>query len=176
MAEAAYTPVARTLHWVTAILVLAIIPIGIVMVNVPAGALQNFLFHLHESLGALLIPIIACRLIYRLTHRPLPLPVEIPAFQRLAAEGLHWVLYGLLMIQPILGWITSSSFRAPILVFWLFELPPIWPEDRAFSEWIGDIHGTIGFIIGFLLCAHVGAALFHHFVRKDRVLMRMVSG
>jgi len=178
MIEAAYTPVARILHWVTAILVLAIIPMGIVMTNVGSGPLQDFLFRLHESIGAVLIPIIDYRLIYRLiiTHPPLPLPAEIPAIQRLAAEGLHWALYALLIVQPIIGWIATSSSRSPILVFWLFELPPIWPENRAFSEKVADIHGTIGFIIGVLLCAHIGAALFHHFVRKDRVLMRMVTG
>jgi cytochrome b561 len=174
--EAAYTPVARILHWVTAILVLAIIPIGVVMTNVGNGPLQDFLFRMHESIGALLIPIIGYRLIYRLTHPPLPLPAEIPAIQRLAAEGLHWALYALLIAQPIIGWIATSSYRSPILVFGLFELPPIWPENRAFSEKVTDIHGAIGFIIGALLCAHIGAALFHHFVRKDRVLSRMVTG
>jgi cytochrome b561 len=176
MIEVSYTPVARGLHWITAIIVLANIPMGIVMVNVQGGPLQDLLFRLHESFGALLIPIIAYRLIYRLTHTPPPLPTEIPAIQRHAAEGLHWALYGLLIVEPILGWITTSSSRSPALVFWLFELPPIWPENRAFSEWIAEIHGMIGFIIGFLVCAHIGAALFHHFIRKDRVLMRMITG
>jgi cytochrome b561 len=176
MSEVAYTPIARILHWITAILVLANIPIGIVMLNVQGGPVQDFLFRLHESFGALLIPIIVYRLAYRVTHAPLPLPAEIPAIQRHAAEGLHWGLYGLLIVQPILGWITTSSDRTPTLVFWLFELPPIWPENHAFSEWIGEIHGLIGFIIGFLLCAHIGAALFHHFIRKDRVLIRMITG
>jgi cytochrome b561 len=176
MTEAAYTPVARILHWVTAILVLANIPIGVVMTNVEGGPLQDFLFRLHESIGALLIPIVGFRLLYRLTHHPLPLPAEIPAIQRLAAEGLHWALYVLLIVQPIIGWIATSSFRAPISVFGLFELPPIWPENRAFSDQVSDVHATIGFIIGLLQCAHIAAALFHHFVRKDRVLMRMVTG
>lgn len=176
MTEAAYTPVARIMHWVTAVLVLANIPIGIVMTNAEGGPLQDFLFRLHESIGALLIPIVVYRLVYRLTHRPLPLPPEIPAIQRLAAEGLHWALYVLLIVQPIIGWVATSSFRAPILVFWLFELPPIWPENRAFSDQVSDLHAAIGFIIGVLVCAHIGAALFHHFVRKDRVLMRMVTG
>ena len=176
MTEAAYTPVARILHWVTAILILAIIPIGIVMTNVEGGPLQNFLFRLHESIGALLIPIIGYRLIYRLMHHPLPLPAEIPAIQRLAAEGLHWVLYALLIIQPIIGWIVTSSYRAPIRVFWLFELPPIWPEDRAFSDQVLFVHGLIGLAIAGLLAAHIGAALHHHFVRRDGILMRMISG
>src|SRR5579871_2477236 len=93
MTEAAYTPVARILHWTTAILVLANIPIGIVMLKLQGGPTQDFLFRLHESIGALLIPIIIYRLIYRLTHPPLPLPAEIPAIHRHAAEGLHWALY-----------------------------------------------------------------------------------
>ena len=76
----------------------------------------------------------------------------------------------------MVGWIATSAYRAPILVFWLFELPPIWPVDQAFSEKMFAVHRLIGIAIALLLCAHIGAALFHHFIRKDGVLMRMVSG
>jgi cytochrome b561 len=173
----AYTLSARILHWITAILVLTTIPIGLVMKNLlNAGPAQDTLFDLHRSIGAVLMPIIAVRLTWRLTHPPLPLPADIPARQRTAALAMHWALYILLIVQPIVGWIATSAYGAPILVFWLFELPPIWPEDRAFSEEVFVVHRLLGISIAVLLCGHIGAALYHHFIRKDGVLMRMVSG
>jgi cytochrome b561 len=61
-------------------------------------------------------------------------------------------------------------------VFGLFELPPIWPQDRPFSARLFAVHQVIGVAIAFLVAIHIGAALYHHYVRKDRVLMRMISG
>jgi cytochrome b561 len=172
----AYTPVARILHWLTAALVLSVIPIGLAMTHIDEGPLQDSLFHLHESIGATVIPIILIRLIYRLTHNPLPLPADIPAIQRLAAETVHWALYLLVAAQTIVGWIATSAYGAPIIIFGLFRLPPIWPKDSDFSENVLLVHDVIGYSIAALICVHIGGALFHHFIRKDRVLLRMVTG
>jgi cytochrome b561 len=96
--------------------------------------------------------------------------------QQLGAHVTHWGLYLLLIVQPFTGWIASSAYRAPVIVFGEFELPPIWPENRAFSEQLFSVHSLIGIAIACLAAAHIGAALYHHLVRKDRILMRMISG
>jgi cytochrome b561 len=176
MAAPAYTVTARVLHWFTAVLVLTMIPVGIIIANEWGGPLQEPLYDLHKSVGALLIPLVLLRLIYRLTHPPALLPQDIPAIQRLAAHVNHWALYGLLLVQPFVGWIATSAYPAPMPFFRLFELPPIWPENRAFSEQLFSVHKLIGITIAVFVAIHVGAALFHHFVRRDRVLMRMVTG
>jgi cytochrome b561 len=170
---AVYSPMARAWHWFTAVLVLTSIPAGFAMSNMGSGAMQNTLFDLHRSIGVLLVPVILLRLAYRLRRPPPPLPADLPAFQQFAASSVHWALYVLLIVQPFLGWVGTSAFRAPINVFWLFELPPIWPENRAFSDQVFVVHRAIGFLIILLLVAHIGAALFHHFVRRDGVLLRM---
>jgi cytochrome b561 len=172
----AYTITARVLHWITAFLILSMIPLGVVIANEWGGAAQNSLYDLHRSIGAAVIPLVILRLIYRWAHSPLPLPDDIPAIQRLAAHGTHVGLYVLLVVQPFTGWIASSAYRSPLIVFGWFELPPIWPEDRAFSEQLFSVHSLIGIAIACLAAAHIGAALYHHFVRKDRILMRMISG
>lgn len=174
--EPAYTTTARVLHWVTAVLVLAMIPIGIIMANEWGGEAQDFLYDLHRSTGMLLLVLVLIRLAYRLTHPPAPLPQDLPFIQRFGAEAVHWALYALLVLQPIIGWIATSAYRAPIRFFWLLEVPPIWREDRAFSDQMFALHRLMGYTIAALLCLHIGAALFHHFVRRDRVLMRMVTG
>ena len=76
----------------------------------------------------------------------------------------------------MVGWIATSAYRAPIWVFWMFELPPIWPVDRPFSEMLFGVHRAMGFALLVLVVLHVGAALFHHFVLKDVVLRRMIRG
>jgi cytochrome b561 len=172
----AYTVTARILHWITASLVLFMLPLGLVIANNWGGPLQDQLYDLHRSIGALIIPIVLARVVYRWTHPPAPLPDDIPALQQLAANATHWALYALLIVQPFVGWIGTSAYRAPIIVFGLFELPPIWPEDRAFSDRVLFGHGFIALTIAGLLAAHIGAALHHHFVRRDRILMRMISG
>jgi cytochrome b561 len=172
----AYSVTARALHWITAGLVLFMLPLGLVIANNWGGPLQDWLYDLHRSIGVLFIPIVLARVVYRTPHPPMPLPDDIPPVQQFAAHAAHWVLYGLLIAQPFVGWIATSAYRAQIIVFGLFELPPIWPEDRAFSDRLFVVHGVIGLAIAALAAMHIAAALHHHFVRKDGVLMRMITG
>ncbi len=174
--EPGYSATARLFHWVVAALVLLMLPIGIVMANVDVGSAQDVLYHLHRSIGVILLPVMLARLIYRLTYPPPPLPVTVSAPQRRAAVICHWALYAILLLQAMVGWIATSAYRAPIRVFWMFELPPIWPVDRPFSEVLFDVHRALGFALVVLLVVHIGAALFHRFVLKDIVLRRMVRG
>lgn len=172
----AYTVAARVLHWITALVIGLMIPLGVMIGNDWGGPLRNSLYGLHETLGALLIPIVLARLGHRLTNPPSPLPQNIPALQRFAAHMTHVGLYALLIAQPLVGWIAMSASEAPVTVLGLFALPPIAQEDRAFSEQLFVLHGLIGLSITGLVSAHVGAALYHHVVRRDGVLMRMITG
>ena len=172
----AYTSVARTLHWLTAVLVIGLITVGIWMHMLESGPLQDRLYNLHRSTGVLLLPLVIIRLLYRWTHPPLPLPADVPAFQRLVAEATHWGLYALLIVQPLVGWAATSAYRAPIIVYGLFELTPILPVNQPLSEKLFALHRWMGFLMAAMVCAHAGAALFHHFIRRDRVLMRMIRG
>ena len=171
-----HTPIARLLHWTVAVLVLLMIPLGFVIANEWGGPAQQFLYNLHKSIGATLLLLVVIRLVYRLTHPAPPLPSDIPAVQRFAALATHWALYVLLLIQPLVGYIMTSAYPAPVPFFGLFNLPAIWPEDRALSERLSVVHLYIGISIAVIAAMHISAALYHHFVRKDRVLMRMVSG
>lgn len=173
--EPGYSATARLFHWVVAALILIMLPIGIVMANVNVGPGQDVLYHLHRSIGVILLPLMLARLVYRLKHPPPPLPATVPATQRLAAGVTHWALYAIVLLQAMVGWIATSAYRAPIWVFWMLELPPIWPVDRPFSEMMFGVHRGMGFALAVLLALHVGAALFHHFVLKDVVLRRMLG-
>ena len=138
--------------------------------------LQDTIYDLHKSIGAVLLPLVVVRLVWRLTHPPAPLPADIAAVQQAAAHAVHWTLYLLLIAQPLIGWIATSAFPAPVPFFGLFELPRIWGENRVLSDQLFVVHRWMGIAIGVIAAMHIGAALQHHFLRRDRVLMRMISG
>jgi cytochrome b561 len=172
----AYTVTARVLHWLIAALVLPMIPLGIIIASEWGGPVQETIYDLHKSIGAILLPLVLLRLIYRWTHPPLPLPADISAAQQLAAHVTHWTLYALLIAQPLVGLIATSAYPAPIPIFGLFDLPHVWWDNRALSERLFVLHRLMGIVIAVVAALHIGAALHHHFVRKDKVLMRMISG
>ena len=162
-----YTATARALHWTTAALVIVMIPIGIVMANFSLGPAGDVLYDIHRSFGAVLIPLVLARLAYRLANPPPPLPDDIPAIQQLAANA------------HALGAL-HSSYRAR---FRRMDRDVGLPRadqgvlavraaadlagGSAFSEKMFGVHRFLGIALALLICLHVGAALFHHFVRKD---------
>ena len=156
-----------------AALVLTTIPVGFVLLALPQGRVQNTLFDLHRSIGVLLFALVVIRLAWRLTHPP-PLLDDLPPWQRIASGTVHRLLYAILLIQPIIGWWGTSAFGAPINVFWLFELPPLVSKDELAAKQILAWHGIVGITLSAIVAIHISAALFHHFVRRDEVLRRML--
>ena len=172
----AYSLVARALHWIVAVLVLTMVPLGIVIANKWGGDFQEGLYDLHKSIGAIIVPIILIRMIYRLMNKPAPLPDDMSHMQRMAAQATHGILYTLLVLQPMIGWIATSAYPAPVPVFGFFNMPLIWYQDRDLSGQLFAVHRWLGIMIAIVVTLHIAAALHHHFVRKDRILMRMISG
>lgn len=170
-----YRPLAIALHWITAALVLFMIAAGLAMLRLPEGETQNLLFNLHRSTGVVLFPLVLFRLIYRWRNPPPPLPDDLAPIQKLAAHGTHYALYGLLLLNPLLGWWATSAYGAAVEVYWLFELPPLVAQNKPLSETLLMFHSLVGIAIALLVAMHIGAALFHHFVRRDRILLRMLG-
>lgn len=172
----AYSGTARALHWITAAFVLSMIPAGIAMGQIKGGPLQNFLFDYHRSTGVVLFLITAVRLAYRLKNPPMPLDDTIAVWQKGLAHGVHFLLYALLLVNPIVGWVGTSAYPAKITVFWLVELPAIVGKNRPLSETLLEIHAYLGLAAAALVCLHLAGVFYHQIIRKDGVLMRMVTG
>lgn len=170
---AGYRRPARLLHWLIAIIVIGLIPVGITMGNLDGGPLQNRLYDLHRSFGFTVLVLAVLRLAYRLTHRPPPLPSSVPASLRLAAAIVHATMYALLFATPIIGWLATNAYGAPISVFGLFELPVLVAKNEATAEFLFGIHRAFGLAFGALILLHIGAAIGHALVLRDGVLHRM---
>lgn len=171
-----YNRVAALLHWLTALLVLMLIPLGIggEAVGSKFGMTGLETIFLHKSLGITVFGLTLLRLVWRLGHKPPPLPASTPAWQRKAAHALHWLFYGFLLGLPATGYMLSSGSRFPLEWFGN-ELPKL-PLAKSVSDLANDIHVAGGLTLTALVVVHIGAALWHQFVQRDRLLARMGLG
>ena len=169
-----YGGAAKFFHWTVAIAVLTMIPVGIVMKRVEPGTMQNCSYTVHRSLGVLVLALMILRLGNRLiVGWPAPEPT-ITTGQRIASHVVHNLLYLLLIVQPLLGWYATSAYGAEISFFGLFNVPALTEKDEEWAKQLFPYHDALGFIIAALLVLHIGAALYHYFMRRDGVLQRML--
>jgi cytochrome b561 len=171
-----YNGVARTLHWLILALLIAQFIFAWTMPHIGRNTPVTTLISLHFTFGVIIIAVAIVRLLWRLTH-PEPEPeAGIPPWQTASARIVHWLLYILLFVVPILGWINASYRGMPIVMFGL-ELPKLIATRAAGWGWTGDVHGYLAdYALLGLVGLHVAAALYHYFVRRDGVLQRMLPG
>jgi cytochrome b561 len=178
MAPRAYAPMARMFHWITVAFVFTLAPVGLYMsyrgntLNLWDGT-TDALYSTHKMVGFLLLLIILARLAYRLQHGAPPDEPTLEPWQRIASHATHWSLYGLLILVPLMGWIGVSLYGARG-IFGLVELPALWSKNEEASHTAFFLHAWLGRLMFLLIAIHIAAALYHHFVRKDSVLRRML--
>lgn len=169
-----WTGPAKLFHWLMALLIFAQIALGLVAVSFRISPTKLNLFVWHKSLGMLILALLALRLLWRLMHRVPELPWEMPLWERAAAQLSHFLLYVLMIALPVTGWVISSASNVPFKIFWTLPLPAITAPDKAVADLFAVIHGWLVTLLAVVLAAHVGAALRHHYVKKDTVLARML--
>lgn len=163
---------ARLLHWVMAVLVLAMLLVGAGMVSTVSrwhGVLEN----LHRPLGAAIWLLALVRLAVRWRHRPPPLPHDLPCVQQLAAHVSHWLLYGLMLALPLVGWAMLSAGGFPVTLGEGLRLPAILPADTAMFAFLRLLHRWLAYILLATIAVHLAAAVYHASVRRDGVLRSM---
>ncbi|MGE8122715.1 cytochrome b [Pseudomonas fulva] len=171
MKPTVFHPVARVLHWSMAILILAMLFIGVSMVT-DLSVRHPVLVSLHKGTGLALLVLVIARIILRLSIPHPPLPQDLPAVQRLAAGASHLLLYGLMLAMPLLGWamLSAGGYPRPL------DLPAIAPHDVQLYAVLRQAHGWAGYLLFATVLVHVGAALMHAWVRRDGVLRSMWPG
>jgi cytochrome b561/polyisoprenoid-binding protein YceI len=167
--------IAKTFHWVLAILILWLLSVGFAMVNIPAGPDKFWVYALHKSFGILILILMIGRALWRqISPRPGPLPTH-KHWEDLLAKIVHASLYILIFLMPVSGWIMSSAGGFPAEFFQLFSLPAIVPKNEDIFEVARNIHNIAAWGILGLLALHFAGAFKHHFIDKDETLQRMTS-
>lgn len=172
-AVARFPLLSRLLHWTMATLILVMLFIGIGMVSTTSPR-YHMLLSVHRSIGMLILILVAARLINRLINPPPSLPADLPDWQKALAKASHWLLYGLMFALPIVGWAMLSAGGYPIEIFGSIDLPPLLHRDLALFAGLRSAHTVLALLLFATFLAHLGAALFHGFVRRDGVLKSMM--
>jgi len=186
---------AKALHWIMAILIIGLAVVGVFMANftgwwhsdmLDATTLRVDLTQQHKSFGFVVFVLACIRVLWRWVSPAVPeLEYGTPGWQRLLVNSTHYGMYILMFALPLSGWLMSSAsplndldaYPAQIenMVFGLFAMPDLFPTgDRDLAAIFRMIHEYTGYALAFLLLAHIGGVLYHHFILRDSVLTRML--
>jgi len=171
-----YTRTARLLHWGTALVLVVIGGLGLWIAYAPpeTESLKFRLYNIHESLGITVLLATLLRLGWRWRHPPPPITPPLPAMLQRAAFANHAALYAVLLAQPMVGLLATSAWGFPPTYFGLFPVPAPIGKDEALAPVLTEIHGWIALTLALLVALHVAAALWHHLIRRDDTLRRML--
>ncbi len=170
-----YDGVAMLFHWVLAIAIIGTFSVGWYMADLPFSLTRLKLFNWHKWAGVTILALSALRLLWRLWHRP-PADLPMPAWQKLGAHAVHWLLYAAFFAVPLSGWAYSSAAGFPIVWFGVLPLPDFVPKDKALAESLKQLHQFFAYGLGLLVLAHLGAVVKHVVLDRDGLLRRMLPG
>ena len=160
----------RALHWLMAIMVLAMLFIGVTMVSTLKPRFLT-LIAIHKPLGIAILVLALLRLGLRLWRGAPPLPSDLSSIQVAAAKFSHAVLYALFIAMPLVGWGMLSAGGYPIVLFGSVHLPRILPQDD--QVYAVTAHTFLAYLFFATILAHIAAALFHALIRRDGVFQAM---
>jgi cytochrome b561 len=169
-----YTATAKGLHWLMALLIFGLLALGFYMSDLPLSPEKLQFYSWHKWAGVTVFALVWLRLLWRVTHRPPAYPISMSGLQQALAHTGHLVLYVLMIVIPLSGWLMSSAKGVPTVWFGVLPLPDLIGRDKELGKQLAELHSAlnIGFLV--LIGGHAAAALFHHLVHKDDTLRRML--
>lgn len=177
-----YGSAARALHWLTALLILSAIALGLYAESLPrdteaAAAALRRVYSAHKTIGVATFFVALIRILWAWVQpKPAPLHPERRA-ETLAAEVVHWALYGAMLVMPASGWVMHAAEAGFAPILWPFgQGLPFVPKSEALAHAAGAVHKTAVLVLYGALAAHVAGALKHALIDRDATLARMLRG
>ncbi|MDD3352262.1 cytochrome b [Zoogloea sp.] len=168
-----YTGPAMAAHWIMAVLILVAFPLGVYMQDLPLSPDKLKLYSYHKWIGMTVLLLFLPRLLWRITHRP-PAPLPMPAWQHRIAESTHHLLYLLMVLVPLSGWLMSSAKGFQVVYFGVLPIPDLMGKDQGLGDFFLQAHKLLNFALLALVGLHVAGALKHQILDKDGTLRRML--
>jgi cytochrome b561 len=169
-----YTRTAIVLHWLIALAIIANFALGLTMADMNLSPQKLKFFSWHKWLGVTIFLFVCLRLLWRLGHAAPALPVSMPSWQKMAAHLSHVLLYVLMFVIPLSGWLYSSAAGKTVVYLGLLPLPDLLQADKEVAESLKEVHEYLNFTLAALVVLHAAAAWKHHLVDRDDVLTRML--
>jgi cytochrome b561 len=171
-----YSGIAIALHWMSAVLVFCGFALGLYMTSLEFSPAKLRYISWHKWLGITIFLLAALRIAWRYVRPPPLLPASVPPWQVRAARVSHLLLYTLMLVIPLSGWLYSSASGVPVVYLGVLPLPDLVAKDKAVASMLLAVHKTLNFTFAVVVVAHVAAALKHALVNRDGVLARMLPG
>ncbi|MBU1236772.1 MAG: cytochrome b [Gammaproteobacteria bacterium] len=168
-----YTTTAIGLHWLMAALILVLFAVGQYMTDLPLSPTKLQIYSWHKWGGVTAFLLVFFRVVWRTTHRPPPLPSTMPRWQQVAAHGGHAALYLLMFAIPLSGWLMSSAKGFQTVYLGVLPIPDLLAKNKEFGDVLKEVHETLNFLMIVIVAGHVAAALKHHFIDRDDILVRI---
>lgn len=169
-----YGAAAKTFHWLIALLIFAQFGLGIDGAQLPLGIDKLIMLARHKSVGITIFLLAALRVSWRWFSPPPLLPGNMIKSERLLAHASHTLLYVLLFALPLTGWFFSSASGIAVSWFNIVALPNVVPTSKSLASVLLSVHIALAITLAIVVVGHIAAALWHHFVRRDTVLVRML--
>jgi len=164
------------LHWGTVMAILVSVGAMFLRDAIEDTTARQILLQIHRQLGLAVLVVVGLRVLVRLTKSLADHSPGMSTVMRLAAQGAHVLLYVLLVALPVVGWVLTSAHGISLNFFGVIHLPQLVAADSELADTLSDYHVWLSWVLLALVVIHVGAALWHHFVRRDAVLAAMLPG
>jgi len=169
-----YTTTAVVLHWIIAAIIIGSASLALYMVDLQLSPTKLKLYAWHKWAGVTIFLLAVARVLWRLAHPAPPLRSDTPGWQRVAASVSHVLLYALVLVIPLSGWLMSSALGVQTVYLGWVPLPDLLAKDKALGEQLKLVHEALNWTLAVLVVLHVAAALKHYLVDHDDVLQRML--
>lgn len=169
-----YDLLTQILHWLMAILMITLLIMGVYMTRLPDGDPKWFWYDLHKSIGSCIFLLFLFRVVWRSRQTAPADPAHMRPWERAAAHGAHLLLYTTMLLLPVTGYIDASAGGYHLSLFGWFEVPMLIAKNETLFELAVTAHRLIAYALMGVIALHLLAALKHHFVDHDTVLLRML--